>query len=131
MVFRDEGGRVERFLERPGWGDVFSDTINTGIYVIERDVLDHIPEDEEFDFSKDLFPRLLDQGFPMYGYVTDRYWTDVGNLSAYMEAHRAVLDREVEVEISGFELEGGVWLGDGAHLDPDVELVGPVYLGEN
>jgi mannose-1-phosphate guanylyltransferase/phosphomannomutase len=131
IVILDEDGRVDRFLEKPGWGEVFSDTINTGIYVMEREVLDHIPEDREFDFSKDLFPRLLDQGLPIYGYVTDRYWTDVGNLSAYMSAHRAVLDREVEVEISGFELEGGVWLGEGANLDPEVELVGPVYLGEN
>src|SRR5437870_683506 len=68
IVITDDEGRVERFLEKPGWGDVFSDTINTGIYVVEREVLDFIPEGEEFDFSADLFPLLLDKGLPIFGY---------------------------------------------------------------
>lgn len=131
IVIVDDEGRVDRFLEKPGWGDVFSDTINTGIYVLEDEVLDLIPDGEEFDFSKDLFPLLLDKGFPIYGYVTDRYWTDVGNLGAYMEAHRAVLDRAVDIEIEGFEVQPGVWLGEGAELHPDAEVAGPTFVGEN
>ena len=131
IVIADEEGRIERFMEKPGWGEVFSDTINTGIYVLEREVLDMIPEGVEFDFSKDVFPLLLDKGLPMYGYVTDRYWTDVGTLEAYQAAHRAVLDREVDVDIEGFELEGGIWLGEGAEIDPDAQIVGPAYIGEN
>jgi mannose-1-phosphate guanylyltransferase/phosphomannomutase len=131
IVILDAEGRVERFLEKPGWGNVFSDTINTGIYVLEGEILDLIPEGREFDFSKDLFPLLLNEGYPVYGYVTDSYWTDVGNLEAYMEAHRAVLDRDVEVEIEGFEVEPGIWLGEGAELDPDAEVSGPAYVGEN
>jgi mannose-1-phosphate guanylyltransferase/phosphomannomutase len=131
IVITDEDGRIERFQEKPGWADVFSDTINTGIYVLEREVIDAIPEGEEFDFSRDLFPLLLDKGYPMYGYVTDRYWTDVGDLGAYMAAHRAVLDREVEVEIEGFELKKGVWLGEGAELDPEAHVDSPAYIGEN
>jgi mannose-1-phosphate guanylyltransferase/phosphomannomutase len=130
IVITDDDGRVERFLEKPGWGEVFSDTINTGIYVIQREILDLVPEGE-VDFSKDLFPKLLEMGLPMYGYVTDRYWTDVGTLEAYMAAHRAVLDREVEVEIEGFELRDGVWLGEGGEVDPDAAITGPVYIGEN
>src|SRR5262245_38779932 len=73
IVIAREDGRVERFLEKPGWGDVFSDTVNTGIYVLEDEVLDAVPDGEEFDFARDLFPRLLDRGLPIYGYVTDRY----------------------------------------------------------
>jgi mannose-1-phosphate guanylyltransferase/phosphomannomutase len=131
IVISDEDGRIERFLEKPGWGEVFSDTINTGIYVIEREVLDLVPDGEEFDFSKELFPLLLDKGMPMFGYVTDRFWTDVGTLESYQAAHRAVLDGEVDVEIDGFQLEGGIWLGEGAEIDPDSQLTGPVYIGEN
>jgi mannose-1-phosphate guanylyltransferase/phosphomannomutase len=67
----------------------------------------------------------------MYGYVTDRFWTDVGTLEAYMAAHRSILDREVEVEIEGFELDGGIWLGEGAEIDPDAEIRGPAFIGEN
>jgi mannose-1-phosphate guanylyltransferase/phosphomannomutase len=130
IVITDEEGRVERFLEKPGWGEVFSDTINTGIYVVEREVIDMIPEGE-VDFSKDLFPMLLDKGFPIYGYVTDRYWADVGNFDGYMQAHRDVLDRKVQLDIDGFEVRRGVWLGGGAELDPDAVVRRPVYIGEN
>src|SRR5437764_3788188 len=71
IVITDEKGRVERFLEKPGWGEVFSDTINTGIYVIEPEVLGFVPQGEEFDFAQDLFPMLLQKGLPMYGYVAE------------------------------------------------------------
>jgi mannose-1-phosphate guanylyltransferase / phosphomannomutase len=131
IVITDEGGRVERFLEKPGWGEVFSDTINTGIYVVEREVLDFIPEGEECDFSGDLFPLLLDKGLPIYGYETDRYWTDIGTMDSYMAAHRAALDRRVQVEIEGFQLRDGVWLGEGAELDLDAEVDRAVFIGEN
>ncbi len=56
IVVTDDDGRVERFLEKPSWGQVFSDTINTGIYVLEPEVLRHVPDDRPFDFSKELFP---------------------------------------------------------------------------
>ena len=74
VVITEEDGRIDRFLEKPTWGEVFSDTINTGIYVLEPEVLDYIPDDEPFDFSKELFPKLLDRGAPLYGYVADGYW---------------------------------------------------------
>ncbi len=131
IVIVDEDGRIERFLEKPGWGEVFSDTINTGIYVIEREVLDFIPEGREFDFSHDLFPRLLEKGLPMSGFVADGYWTDVGTLEAYQTAHRDVLDGKVDAEIGGFEVADGIWLGEDAELDPDAEVTGPLYIGEN
>jgi len=74
IVVTDEDGRVERFLEKPSWGQVFSDTINTGIYVLEPEVLNHVPIDRPYDFSKELFPLLLEMGRPLYGFVLDGYW---------------------------------------------------------
>ena len=74
IVVTDEEGRIERFLEKPSWGQVFSDTINTGIYVMEPEVLKHVPGDRPYDFSKELFPYLLEMGRPLYGYVADGYW---------------------------------------------------------
>ena len=131
IVITGEDGRVERFLEKPGWGDVFSDTVNTGIYVIEREVLDFVPDEGEFDFARDLFPLVLEKGLPIYGYVTDRYWTDVGNIEAYLAVHRDVLDRKVQIEIDGFEVRPGVWLGEGSEIDPNAQVEGPAYIGEN
>ncbi|MFN2544530.1 MAG: sugar phosphate nucleotidyltransferase [Actinomycetota bacterium] len=131
IVITDEDGRVERFLEKPGWGEVFSDQINTGIYVIEPEVLEFIPGEEEFDFAQDLFPLLLEKGLPVYGAVAEGAWTDVGNVEAYMQVHRDVLDRKVNLDLGAFELTGGVWLGEGAEVDPEAELEGPVFIGPN
>jgi mannose-1-phosphate guanylyltransferase/phosphomannomutase len=131
IVIAAEDGRIERFLEKPGWGEVFSDTINTGIYVIEPEVLAHIPAEQEFDFSRDLFPLLLEKGLPMYGFAADGYWTDVGNLDAYLTVHRDILDRKVGLSLQGFEMNENVWLGEGAEVDPEANLQGPLYIGEN
>ncbi|MBV8480222.1 MAG: nucleotidyltransferase family protein, partial [Actinobacteria bacterium] len=101
IVVTDEEGRVERFLEKPSWGQVFSDTINTGIYVLEPEIFDYIEPDKPVDFSADVFPRLLDDGMPVFGYVAEGYWEDVGNLEAYIRAHRDVLDGKVSIDVPG------------------------------
>src|SRR5919109_449757 len=131
IVIADDEGRIERFLEKPGWGQVFSDTVNTGIYVLEPEIFDYIPPDTPFDFSKDLFPILLEKGAPIYGYVADGYWCDVGNVEAYMRAHQDILDGRVDVSIDGFEISDGVWIGEGAIVDPEARIDGPVVLGEH
>lgn len=59
IVITDSANNITSFLEKPGWGEVFSDTVNTGIYVFEPDILKLIPEKTVFDFSKDLFPKIL------------------------------------------------------------------------
>jgi mannose-1-phosphate guanylyltransferase/phosphomannomutase len=129
IVVTDEDGRVERFLEKPSWGQVFSDTINTGIYVLEPEVLKHIPEDRPYDFSKELFPLLLEMGRPIYGHVFDGYWQDIGNLDQYRQANFDALDERVQLEIPGIRIRGNVWLGDGVDLDDLEEIEGPAYLG--
>ena len=129
IVVTDEDGRVERFLEKPSWGQVFSDTINTGIYVLEPEVLRHIPTDRPFDFSKELFPLLLEMGRPIYGYVCDGYWQDIGNLDQYRQANFDALDEKVALNISGLKIRGDVWVGAGVEID-DVEGVeGPAFIG--
>ncbi len=129
IVVTDEDGRVERFLEKPSWGQVFSDTINTGIYVIDPEVLRHVPAGQPYDFSKQLFPLLLEMGRPLYGYVCEGYWQDIGNLDQYRQANFDVLDERVDVEIPGIRLRGNVWVGEGVDID-DLETVeGPVFIG--
>ncbi len=129
IVVTDEDGRVERFLEKPSWGQVFSDTINTGIYVLEPEVLRHIPTDRPFDFSKELFPLLLEMGRPIYGFVCDGYWQDIGNLDQYRQANFDALDEKVALDVSGLKVRGDVWVGEGVEID-DVEGVeGPTFIG--
>jgi mannose-1-phosphate guanylyltransferase/phosphomannomutase len=130
IVVTDEDNRVERFLEKPSWGQVFSDTINTGIYVIEPEVMRHVPTDRPFDFSKELFPLLLEMGRPIYGYVCEGYWQDIGNLDQYRQANFDALDEKVRLKVPGIKLRGDVWIGEGVEID-DVEGVsGPAFVGD-
>jgi len=129
VVITDDDGRIERFLEKPTWGEVFSDTINTGIYVLEPEVLDHVPVDEPYDFSTELFPRLLDAGAPLYGYVADGYWQDIGNLTQYQTANRDVLDGKVELEIPGIRLRENVHVGEGSTVENLENIKGPAVIG--
>jgi mannose-1-phosphate guanylyltransferase / phosphomannomutase len=129
IVVTDDDGRVERFLEKPSWGQVFSDTINTGIYVLEPEVLRHIPTDRPYDFSKELFPLLLEMGRPIYGYVMDGYWQDIGNLDQYRQANFDALDEKVRLNIPGIRIRGNVWVGDGVDLHDIDALEGPAFLG--
>jgi mannose-1-phosphate guanylyltransferase / phosphomannomutase len=129
IVVTDEDGRIERFLEKPSWGQVFSDTINTGIYVLEPEVLKHIPADRPFDFSKELFPLLLEMGRPLYGYALEGYWQDIGNLDQYRQANFDALDEKVRLDISGIRLRGNIWLGEGVDVDDLDAVEGPAFLG--
>jgi len=131
IVITRSDGSVERFLEKPTWGQVFSDTVNTGIFVLDPSVLDGFPEGEQVDFSSDVFPKLLEAGAPMYGCVTHGYWEDVGTLDSYLRAHRDVLDGTVTVDVPGFRVRDGVWFGEGVDVHPDAEVVGPAVLGAN
>jgi mannose-1-phosphate guanylyltransferase/phosphomannomutase len=129
IVVTDGDGRIERFLEKPSWGQVFTDTINTGIYVLEPDVLRHIPSDRPFDFSKELFPLLLEMGKPLYGYVAQGYWQDIGNLDQYRQANFDALDERVRLNVPGIRLRGNVWVGEGVALDDLESVEGPAFIG--
>ncbi len=129
IVITREDGTIERFLEKPTWGQVFSDTINTGIYVLEPSIFDHIPQGRSVDFSSDVFPKLLHAGRPLFGAIAEGYWEDVGTLDAYLRAHKDVLDQKVRVAIPGFLVSDGVWLGEGAEVSPKANIAGPAVIG--
>lgn len=131
VVITEEDGRISRFLEKPSTSEIFSDTVNTGTYILEPEVLDYLPENQESDFSKDLFPLLLDKGEPMYGYVADGYWCDVGHLEAYREAQYDALHRKVVVDYAYEETSPGVWVGQNTQIDSTATIEAPVLIGNN
>ncbi len=129
IVIQDEQERIERFLEKPTWGQVFSDTVNTGIYVMEPEVFASVASGRAVDWSGEVFPELLRKGAPVYGHVADGYWEDVGTHESYLKAQADVLNRQVDVEIDGFEVSPGVWVAEGADVDPEAVVKGPVCVG--
>lgn len=133
VIVDRESGRIVRFLEKPTWGEVFSDTINTGIYILEPTALSRVPFRTNFDFSKDLFPKMLREKAALYGHVAHGYWRDIGNLDEYRRAHEDVLAGTVGISLAGTSTqceEGILWQEDGAELGPDVKVKGTVILGK-
>jgi len=134
VVITDEEGKITRFLEKPSWGEVFSDTINTGIYVLNSSVFKLLPSDKSYDFSKDLYPDMLKKNKRLYGYVAQGAWRDIGNLDEYRTTHYAVLDGTININIPGRKTvinNYPVWVDDGAVVDKSVEFTGPVVIGKS
>ncbi len=133
VVITDKDARITKFLEKPGWGEVFSDTINTGIYILEPEVLDLIPEGENRDWAKDVFPRMLDAGSALYGCDMQGYWADIGNPEAYLEACRDICHDKVSVQISEPPVTGRdrIFVSPDAEVDERATLTGMVVLGGN
>ena len=134
VVITDKDGKVERFLEKPSWGEVFSDTINTGIYILEPEVFNYVPENKDVDFSKNLFPQLLKEGKALYGYIADGYWKDIGNHDEYRFAHYDILDEKVKINVLGTKkkINGKtVILGENSVIEDGVIVDDNVIVGDN
>jgi len=121
-------GRIYRFVEKPMASEIFSDIANTGIYILEPEVIERIPKGEAFDFSKDLFPLLLKEQVPIYGYITDKYWCDIGDIAQYRAAQRDMLKGRCAF-ISAASEKNGIWTEPGAMISEDALLTGPCYIG--
>lgn len=131
VVITDTDGAVAGFLEKPAWGEVFSDTVNTGTYILEPEVLKFFEKGRKFDFSQDLFPLLLSKNHPMFGYIMTGYWCDIGDLRAYMQAHIDILEGRLAVKLNAQEIKKGVWVGPGTNIEPNAEVNGPCVIGSN
>lgn len=131
VVITDAEGRIQRFVEKPGASEIFSDTVNTGTYILEPEVLLYVVMGREQDFSNDLFPLLLLRNEPLFGYVTDGYWCDIGNLQMYRQAHKDILDGHMKLRIDLPQIQPGVWVGEGTQIDSSVTMEGPMIIGKN
>ena len=122
-------GKIVRFQEKPSRGSVMSDHVNTGIYVLEPEILNYFDANTPFDFAKDLFPMIHEQGESLYGFNIDGYWCDVGNIAEYMRATADALSGKIEGMSLGRYLGNGIWVGEDVEIAPDARLEGPIYLG--
>jgi mannose-1-phosphate guanylyltransferase/phosphomannomutase len=131
VVITDADGKIKRFLEKPSTSEIFSDTVNTGTYILEPEVLEYLPANTETDFSKDLFPLLLAKDEPMYGYIAQGYWCDVGHLDAYREAQYDALERKVKLDFAYAEDTSNLWVGQNTYIDPSAHIEAPAMIGNN
>jgi mannose-1-phosphate guanylyltransferase/phosphomannomutase len=129
IVITDEHNSIIKFLEKPGWREVFSDAVNTGIYILEPEVLDLIPDNKNYDFSKNLFPDMLQRGLKLGGFLADEYWCDVGNIESYIKAHEDVLKGSCHVKLNGNNLNA-IWVGKNVKISNSALLQAPSYIGD-
>jgi len=136
VVNLGKGDRVISFEEKPSPEKCQSNLVNTGLYVLEPDVLDMIPRDMPFDFAKDVFPRILDMKKPLYGYRARGFWTDVGNVEGFLEASEWLLRKlshsiSPTADIAQATIKGTVSIGDETILEKGVRIQGPVYIEDS
>lgn len=130
VVLRDSENRITQFLEKPTKNEVLSDLANTGIYIIEPEIFELIPENRPFDFSLDLFPLLMQNNTPIYGYETRGYWCDIGDIRQYVRAQRDMLDAKFNF-ITSANRTGGVFVEEGAIVSPDASVTAPCYISRD
>jgi len=133
VVIANEDGKIEKFLEKPSWGEVFSDTINTGIYIIEPEILDYIPQGENYDFGKDLFPKLMREGVELMAGYAQGYWRDVGNPESYRDVYEDIMTQRILLDIKGIKTifpDGILYTQEEYKLTKSVDIIGTVVLGK-
>lgn len=146
LVDTDPDGRVRRFLEKPSWDEVTSNTVNAGAYLLEPSVVSLIPPEGPFSVERALFPQLLESGKRLFGFITSGYWMDIGTIEKYLQVHLDILDgrtpflspkgrspflaaaARVDPTAQHYG-EGKVAVGAGTRVGARVRFVGPVSVG--
>jgi mannose-1-phosphate guanylyltransferase/phosphomannomutase len=130
IAITNNTGKIKTFIEKPFWGDVFDNSVNTGIYVLEPEIFNFIPRNKFFDFSMDLFPLLMKEKRKICGYAMDEYWTDIGNTFEYKKGVFDVLDGKVKFDI-GIGSRDNKYINAGAKIDKSAEICGPCFIDDS
>jgi mannose-1-phosphate guanylyltransferase len=136
-VINDENQIIE-FLEKPSMGDVFSNLVNTGIYVFEPEIFEYLNiKKGKLDFSKHVFPLLIKENAGLYGFIFEGYWNDVGRPETYLKATYDLLNFNLASNIPGEKIKkgigrlGDIWVGKNVNIDPKARLEGPIVIGDD
>ena len=131
VTLTDKNGRINKFIEKPKWSDVFANTVNTGIYIFEPEIFKYIPKNKFYDFGMQLWPDLLKKNKRIFGYLMREYWTDVGNLVEYRKGVRDALDGLSNFNITGEQIRPGIWIGEGTKIEKGAKLNAPCVIGKH
>ncbi len=123
-----KSGEVDSFCEKPDWSHASSDLANTGIYVINPDVLELIPDNVQYDFAAHLFPDMLGGSKRLFGYQTTAYWCDIGDLKSYRMCCKDMMSHKVNIDMP--ESKNGIF-SLGEHPEGSFDIIPPVYFGKN
>ncbi len=125
----DHDNRIVGFVEKPNPARVKSRLVNTGIYILNKSVLNLVERNTKTDFSLDVFPKLVEKG-QLYGFVPSGFWYDVGTFQGLIKAQREVLSGRTRIKIPGKRLEEGVYIQGEVEIEDLERLSGPTLIGE-
>ncbi len=133
VVITNKEHKIVKFLEKPGWGEVFSDTINTGIYIFNPEIFKYIPSNINYDFSKDLFPDLMNRNIDIFGFISKGYWRDVGNPSSYRDVFTDIFKGKINLDIEFKNIPNSkAYISSGGNCTfPSNSIAGKVFFGSN
>ncbi len=138
IAVTDQNDKIIQYLEKPSPDEAFSNVANTGIYVFEPEIFEFFEGKEgEVDFSKDIFPDIIEQNAGIYGYVFNGYWNDIGRPETYLEATYDILEQKMEHDLYKTKIKEGVgkigdiWVGENVFIDKKARIEGPVIIGNN
>ncbi len=146
VVETENNGRVRAFIEKPPADRVTSHWINAGVYVLEPEILDYIPDDEFYMFERGVFPRLLQDNQRVFAYPSSAYWIDMGTPAKYKQLNNDIITGrcssflydasspavgEDTVVSKSCRIEGPVLIGKNCQIGEHVRLVGPLVIGNN
>lgn len=123
----DEEGYVRSLLEKPLKSEAKFEAVYTGLAFFEPRVFKYIPRG--YVSFAEIILKLLDKGQKVCGFLADGYWQDIGTPERYFKANWDILDRKVEAEIPGVEVEKGIWIQKGVQINARAQLFAPVVIG--
>ncbi len=129
VVIQNEEGEIIGFQEKPRPDEARSNLVNTGIYVIEPEVLKMIPEGF-YDFGRQLFPRLIEEKASLYGYQMVEYWSDVGGLEKYIQSNYDAMKGAVQIRLPGRKVSRSTWIGVREDIKQTARFEGSVIIGD-
>lgn len=130
LVFTDDNGKVEKFLEKPSYDEAVINTVNAGIYIINPEYFKLVPKNEPYSFERGLFPLMLNLEKSLYGYVSNSYWMDIGTPDKYIQAHHDTLMGKININIPHYKNEKNIFIGKDVDIDDSVNLQGPLFIGD-
>lgn len=130
LVVTNDRGEVLQFLEKPNWDQIVANTINAGIYIMEKNILKYIPSGGEYSLEREFFPYLLGMQAKFYGISLSSYWIDIGTPKKYQTASFDILEGRVNLPTPGKKIYGGIYIEEEVNIHPSAQLSGFVYLGK-
>ncbi|MGA2091399.1 MAG: NDP-sugar synthase [Endomicrobiales bacterium] len=131
LIETNKKGKIGQFLEKPSWDEVTCNTINAGIYLFEPTAVDRIPAGVHYSVERGLFPSLLENKIPLFGYTAPYYWMDIGTVEKYMQAHADVMSNKIQVGMSGRKHRENVIAGKRTRFGDDLDCKGTLVCGHN